>query len=148
MSKEAQRVYLTSLMNDRVGDFAFPIALPNQSFNIPTNTPYGEFHVIAGPRPVVIAGHGKGKALVRYVGFVQLTIWLPNDKGMKAGALGEDIFKKIFQFRQGRDEANSTYKFGAQQDFTPQTKAGWECVVVRVPFQRDTVEEVMIGMQA
>lgn len=132
-------------MRSRVGLFAFPIAFENLPFNAPKNAPYGEYHVVAGPKPVIIGGEGRGKVRVRYVGFVQLTIWLPNDKGMQAGSLGEDIFKDIFQFHQGRDEAGSKYKFGALQDYAPQTKAGWECVVIRVPFQRDSIERVTIA---
>lgn len=144
MSKEAQRVYLTQKMTDAEGQFDFPIALPNINFDIPINTPYGEFHIMAGPRPVVIAGEGRGKARVRYVGAVQLTIWIPKHAGTKKGADAEDIFRKLFQFKQGRDSAGSTYKFGAAQDFNPQTKQGWECFVIRVPFQRDAVEQVQL----
>jgi len=144
MSKEAQRVFLTNRMKTAFEQFDFPIALPNINFDIPTNAPYGEFHVMAGPKPIVISGEGRGKARVRYVGAVQLTIWIPKHGGTKIGTDAEDIFRKLFQFKQGRDASGSIYKFGAAQDFNPQTKQGWECCVVRVPFQRDTVEEVQV----
>ena len=145
MSKEAQRVYLTNKMKTRQGDLDFPISFPNQPFNIPVNAPYGEFHIISGPKPIIVGGEGTGKVRVRYVGFVQLTVFLPKETGTKKATTSEDVFKAIFQFKQGRDAAGSTYKFGALQDFTPETKAGWECYVVRVPFHRDSVEEVQIG---
>ena len=145
MSKEAQRVYLTNIMNAKIKDFGMPIALPGQPFNIPKNAPYAEFHILAGPRSLIVGGQGRGKVLVRYVGFVQLTIWLPKDKGSKAATTAEDRFKALFQFRRGRDAEESNYRFGVVQDFTPQTKAGWECVVIRVPFQRDSVEIAHIG---
>lgn len=146
MSKEAQRIYLTKKMQDRVGDFAFPISFPNQPFNIPKNDPYGEFHILSGPKPIIVGGQGKGLVRMRYVGFVQLTIFIPKEKGTKVAAIAEGVFKSIFQFKVGRDEAGSTYCFEALQDFSPETKAGWECYVVRVPFHRDTIEEVQVSI--
>ena len=145
MSSEAQRVYLMERMLANLGRFSFPIALPNQPFDAPKNATYGEFHILSGPKSVVIGGEGRGRARVRYVGSVQLTIWMPNDKGTKTGSEGSDAFRKVFQLFQGRDSANSTYKFGVIQEFTPQTKAGWECAVVRVPFERDSIEDVTIS---
>lgn len=146
MSKEAQRVYLSTRMNNRLGLFGFPISMPNQKFNIPVNAPYGEFHIIEGPRPIPIGGEGRGKVRVRYVGFVQLTVWIPKEEGTSVGTKAEDTFKGIWQFQQGRDEAGSQYRFGAIQAFTPQTKSGWECFVVRVPFERDSIEDVTISV--
>lgn len=146
MSKEAQRVYLTTRMNNRLGQFPFPISMPNQKFNIPVNEVYGEFHIIEGPRPIVISGEGRGKARVRYVGFVQLNVWIPKEGGTSPGTKAEDTFKDIWQFYQGRDSVGSQYRFGAIQPFTPQTKAGWECVVMRVPFERDSIENVTISV--
>lgn len=144
MSKEAQRVYLTTRMTNYLSQFGFPIAMPNQPFDIPKNAVYGEFHVIDGPRPIIVGGEGRGRVRVRYVGFVQLTVWIPQDTGTKDGTQAEDKFRDIFQLHQGRDTAGSQYKFGALQAFTPQTKKGYECVVVRVPFERDSVEQVTI----
>lgn len=146
MSKEAQRVYLMSRMVSRVGDFAFPIAMPNQPFNIPVNAPYGEFHIIEGPRSIPIGGEGRGKLRVRYVGFVQLTIWVPDEQGTAIGTIAEDVFKQVWQLRQGRDASGGQYRFGVIQAFTPQTKVGWECFVVRVPFERDSIEDVTISV--
>lgn len=146
MSKEAQRVYLTKKMKAREAELGFPISYPNQPFNIPVNAPYGEFHILSGPRPIIVGGEGAGKVRIRYVGFVQLTIFLPKETGTKKAALAENVFKQIFQLKQGRDTAGSSYKFGVLQDFTPETKAGWECYVVRVPFNRDSIEEVQIGV--
>ena len=145
MSIEAQRVYLTDIIDQRKGDFAFPFSLPNQPFNIPKNAPYGEFHIVAGPKPVVISGEGAGKARVRYVGFVQMTVYVPKEKGTKVATTSGDKFKTIFQFKLGRDSAGSAYKFGVLQEFTPDTEAGWECYVYRVPFTRDSVETVHIS---
>lgn len=146
MSKEAERVFLTKKMQDRVGDFGFPISFPNQPFNIPKNAAYGEFHILSGPRPIIVGGEGRGKVRVRYVGFVQLTVFLPKEKGTKTATVAEDTFKDIFQFKLGRDEAQSTYCFETLQDFSPETKAGWECYVFRVPFHRDSIEDVQIGL--
>ncbi len=146
MSKEAQRIYLTSRMNNRLGLFDFPISMPNQPFNIPVNAPYGEFHIIEGPRSIPIGGEGRGKLRVRYVGFVQLTVWIPKEQGTTVGTTAEDIFKDIWQLQQGRDSVGSQYRFGVLQAFTPQTKVGWECFVVRVPFERDSIEDVTISV--
>jgi len=145
VSKEAQRVYLTNKMKARASQLGFPISYPNQPFNIPVNAMYGEFHILSGPRPVIVGGEGAARVRLRYVGFVQLTVFIPKEKGTKLAALAEDVFKDIFQFKVGRDTTQSSYKFGALQDYTPETKAGWECYVVRVPFTRDTVEIVEIG---
>lgn len=144
MSLEAQRVYLTKKMQASASRLGFPISYPNQTFNIPVNAVYGEFHIIAGPRPIVAAGEGKGKARTRRVGMVQLTVYIPKEKGTKAATVAGDTFSDIFQLRKGRDTAGATYKFDLMQEYTPTTKAGWECYVFRVPFTRDTVETVHI----
>lgn len=145
MSLEAQRVYLTLKMEAKVGDFGFPVSFPNQPFNVPKNGPYGEFSIMAGPKPIIAAGEGKGLVRVRRVGMVQIAVFIPNEKGTKAGAIAGDVFEKIFQLKAGRDSAQATYKFGVMQPFTPETKSGWECFVYRVPFTRDSLEKVEIG---
>lgn len=145
MSKEAQRKYLTSRMNENINKFSFPIALPNQPFDIPVNLPYGEFHIILGPEPVIIGGEGKAKVRVRYVGFVQLNVWIPKEKGIQTASVAEDVFKDLFQFHQSRDDVGGTYKFKAIQSYTPETKQGWECISARVPFERDSIERVTIS---
>ena len=145
MSLEAQRVFLTNKFKNRMGEFGFPISLPNQPFNIPKNAVYGEFAIMSGPKPIVVSGEGKGLARVRRVGMVQITVWVPKEKGTKLATVPGDLFASIFQLKVGRDASQSTYKFGVLQDFTPETKAGWECYVYRVPFHRDSVEAVEIG---
>lgn len=145
MSKEAERVYLTNKMKARAGELGFPISYPNQPFNIPVNDIYGEFHIMSGPRPIIVGGEGKGKVRVRYVGMVQLTVFVPKEKGTKKAAMAQDVFKEIFQLKLGRDTEHSTYKFGVLQDYTPETKAGWECYVTRVSFERDSIEDVQIS---
>lgn len=145
MSKEAERVYLTNKMKARANELGFPISYPNQPFNIPVNETYGEFHIMSGPRPIIVGGEGRGKVRVRYVGMVQLTVFVPKEKGTKKAAMAQDVFKEIFQFKLGRDAEHSTYKFGVQQDYTPETKAGWECYVARVSFERDSIEDVQIS---
>jgi len=127
VSKEAQRQFLTSRMDARLGDFSFPISMPNQPFDIPRNAVYGEFHILSNPKPLVVGGEGRGKVRVRHVGFVQLNVWIPKNKGTKPSTEAEDIFEDIWQFWQGRDLADSSYKFGPIEPFTPQTKKGWEC---------------------
>lgn len=145
MSKEAERVYLINKMKARAGDLDFPIGYCNLPFDIPVNAVYGEFHIVSGPRPIIVGGEGIGRVRVRYVGFVQLAIFVPKEKGTKKAAVASDVFKDIFQFKVGRDAEMSSYKFGVLQDFTPETKAGWECFVVRVPYTRDSVEAVQIS---
>jgi hypothetical protein len=146
MSKEAERVYLTNKMKTGEGNYAFPIAYPNLPFDIPTNAPYAEFHIISSPQGVVVGGEGRGRVRMRYAGLVQLTVWVPKEKGTKTGTVSSDTFKDLFQFKVGRDTAGQTYKFGSIQDYTPETKAGWECFVYRVPFKRDSIEQVQIGI--
>lgn len=144
MSKETQRRYLTSVMKAAMSNFDFPIAYPNVKFDIPTNQPYGEFHIVNGPEPIIIGGEGPGKVRVRYVGLVQLTVWIPKNQGTKGATQAQDAFCALWQFRQFRDPANSTYRFGAAQEMNPKTKEGWECHACRVPFERDTIENVQI----
>jgi hypothetical protein len=145
VSKEAERVYLTNKMQARDSELGFPISYPNHQFNIPVNAIYGEFHIMSGPKPIIVGGEGKGKVRVRYVGMVQLTVYVPKDKGTKKAALAQDVFREIFQFKLGRDTEQSSYKFGVLQDYTPETTAGWECFVVRVSFQRDSIEIIQIS---
>lgn len=144
MSKEAERVFLTNLMKNRIGDFPFPIAMPNANFNIPVNAVYGEFYLVSGPKPIIAAGEGKGKVRTVRVGFVQLTVWVPKDKGTKSATTAQDIFENIYQMKLGRDTAGQVYHFGLIEDYTPTTKAGWECFVFRVPYKRSSVEEVQV----
>lgn len=145
MSLEAQRVFLTKKMEQRVGEFAFPVAMPNQTFNIPKNAPYGEFAIMSGGKPIIVGGEGPGKVRNRYIGMVQIVVFVPKEKGTKAAMVAGDVFKSIFQLKTGRDTAQAAYRFGVMEDFTPETKAGWECFVYRVPFKRDIVEQVEIG---
>jgi hypothetical protein len=122
-----------------------PIAYPNQEFNVPKNARFGEFHIVSGPKPVIAGGEGRGKVRVRYLGFVQLTLWAPKNAGTNGLTVGGDIFRELFQFRQGRDSADSIYRFGACQDYDiEQKQSGWFCYIVKVPFERDTIETVQI----
>lgn len=146
MSKEAERKYLTGRIQARKGDFAFPFSIPNQTFNIPKNAPYGEFHIVAGGKSVTKAGHGKGKNRVEYVGFVQMNVWMPKDSGTKVGTDAEDLFKSIFQSKVGRDSAGSVYEFKTIESFTPTTKVGWEVASFRVPYTRTSVEDVQVSI--
>jgi hypothetical protein len=145
VSKEAERVYLTNKMKARADELGFPISYPNHQFNIPVNETYGEFHIMSGPKPIIVGGEGSGRVRVRYVGMVQLTVYVPKDKGTKKAALAQDVFKEIFQFKLGRDAEQSSYKFGVLQDYNPETTSGWECYVVRVSFHRDSIETVQIS---
>ncbi len=101
MSKEAERIYLTNKMKARANELGFPISYPNQPFNIPVNDTYGEFHIISGPRPIIVGGEGKGKVRVRYVGMVQLTVFVPKEKGTKKATMAQDVFKEIFSSSSG-----------------------------------------------
>lgn len=149
MSKETERAYLTKIMFDEAQSntdlSGIPIAYPNQEFNVPKNAPFAEFHITTGPKPIITGGEGKGRVRVRYVGFVQLTLWAPKNSGTSSILEAGDIFRALFQFRQGRDSSGSTYRFGAAEESNiDQKKGGWFCYVVRVPFERDTIEPVQI----
>lgn len=144
MSVEAQRVYLASKFTNAGIDL--PTLIPNVKSDIPKNAPYGEFHIITGARPVTMGGEGKGKVRNKYVGFVQLTVWIPEGKGTKGATTAGDKFKNIFAGKVGRDAADQTYRFGFMQEFTPQTKEGWSVAVFRVPFSREVVEEIQISI--
>jgi len=149
VSKETERAYLTTIMfNEAETNPALvnrPIAYPNQEFNVPKNAPYAEFHIKSGPKPIIVGGEGRGRVRVRYIGFVQLTLWAPKNSGSAILTRGGDIFRDLFQFRQGRDADGSSYRFGAAEEGDVEQKSsGWYCYVVRVPFERDTIEPVQI----
>lgn len=146
MSAEAERQFLVAKVLARKADFAFPFSVPNQNFNIPKNAPYGEFHIVSGGKSVVKAGHGKGKARVEYVGFVQMNVWMPKDSGTKIGTDAQDLFKEIFQLKVGRDSACAVYEFKTIESFTPTTKVGWEVAAFRVAFTRSIVEDVQVSL--
>lgn len=144
MSQEAQRVYLTKKFNDTGVDL--PVVMPNIDSNIPENAPYGEFHIVANAPPIVMGGEGKGKVRRLYVGFVQLTVWVPEGKGTKQATAAGDKFDAIFAGKLGRDSAGAVYEFGGMQSFSPTSKNGWSCSVFRVSFRRQVVENVQIAI--
>lgn len=146
MSAEAERKFLVAKVLARKDDFDFPFSVPNQNFNIPKNAPYGEFHIVTAGKSVVKAGHGKGKARVEYVGFVQMNVWMPKDSGTKTGTEAQDIFKEIFQLKVGRDSAQAVYEFKTIESYTPTTKVGWEVASFRVPYTRTIVEAVQVSL--
>jgi hypothetical protein len=146
MSKEAERQFLVSKVLARRSDFDFPFSVPNQNFNIPKNSPYGEFHIVAGGKSIIRAGHGKGKARIEYVGYVQMNVWMPKDSGTKIGTEAEDLFREIFQLKVGRDDAHAVYEFKTIESYTPTTKQGWEVASYRVPYTRTIIESVQVSI--
>jgi hypothetical protein len=86
---------------------------PTSSSQIPVSDPYGEFHIVAGTPPVTMGGEGEGKVRNCYVGFVQLTVWVPANKGIKPATTAGDKFKDMFAQKVGRDLAGQVYRFGA-----------------------------------
>lgn len=142
MSLEAQRVFLSNKFTSAGIDL--PVLMPNVPSLIPENAPYGEFHIIGGGKPIPIGGEGPGKVRNRYVGMVQLTIWVPEGKGTKPATTAGDKFAAIFGGKLGRDSAQQTYRFQYVQEFTPQVKAGWSCSVYRIAFTRDVVESIQV----
>ncbi len=148
MSVEAQRIYLSNKFTAGMtaAGVTLPVKMPNNSFDIPVNAPYGEFHIITGPVPITIAGEGRGKVRNRHIGMVQLTVWMPEDTGVKVGTRAGDKFGEIFQLKLGRDSAQNVYQFGVLQSFTPDTKTGYSVAVFRVPFTRDERAAVQISI--
>jgi hypothetical protein len=144
VSVEAQRAYLSGKVGNT--DLGIPVALPNLEFQIPVSDPYGEFHIVGGVPPVAMGGEGEGKVRNAYVGFVQLTVWVPATKGIKPATTAGDKFKDLFAQKVGRDLAGQVYRFGAMQEITPTGKAGWECCVYRVPYRREVVEDIQVSI--
>lgn len=141
MSEEIQRKFLTGKAKV-LHTVAFPCRMPNQDgFDFPKNKAYGEFWIIGGDS-FTIAREGPGKVRNRYVQMVQLTIWVPEGKGTKPATDAADVFKTLFQSKQGRDEIGQFYRFGTIQSFTPSTKEGWTVAVYRIPYTRDVVEAI------
>ncbi|ARK07414.1 hypothetical protein LAV_00014 [Sphingobium phage Lacusarx] len=139
MSKEAERKYLSRVFT-RIG-VDLPVKMPNLAFDIPKNAPYGEFHIM-GTKPFVVGGAGENKIVNRYVGMVQLNIWIPEGKGTKGAAEAGDKFAKMFAHKSGRDTAGSNYVFKGAETINPDVKNAYTVQVVRIPFHRDTIESV------
>jgi hypothetical protein len=144
MSLEAERVFLSKRFTQSGVDL--PVVMPNIDSDIPKEAPYGEFHIISNAPPITMGGQGKGKVRRKYVGFVQLTVWVPANKGTKGATMAGDKFKDIFAGKLGRDTAGSVYEFGAIQKFTPTTKTGWSVSVFRVPYCRSIVESIALSI--
>ena len=115
--------------------------MPNTKFDIPVNAVYGEFHIL-GTKPFVAGGSGENKVIERHVGMIQLTIWVPEEKGTKAASEAADKFAKGFAHKQGRDTSGSTYVFKGVETINPDTKTGYSVHVSRIPFHRDTRTQV------
>jgi len=147
VSLEAQRQYITGKFTS-AGIIApdFPVLLPNLTSPIPTNAPYGEFHIIGGGKPITLAGEGEGKVRNQYVGLVQLTVWVPEGKGTKELTTIGDKFAAAFAGKVGRDSAQQTYRFQYMQELTPQVQTGWTCQVFRVAYDRQVVEEIQVSV--
>lgn len=127
-------------------DFGFAVRIPNQPFKQPENAVYGEFHIMGGTEPIPVGGMGAGKIVERNVRMIQLTVWIPEGKGTAAGAKALDKFNDLFAWKLGRDREGNTYKFRGLQTFNPTVKAGWECMIGRVPFTRDETTLVDVGV--
>lgn len=144
MSLEAQRVYLTSRFSQV--QTGVPMALPNIKFDRPKDAAYGEFHIMGGDS-FKMGSEGEEKTRVRYVHMIQMTIWIPGEKGQKAATLGADSLAARFANRQGRDPSGAFYRFGDIQSFTPaKTPQGWDAHVFRIPYTRDVVEYIPSGL--
>lgn len=150
MSLESQRIYLSSRMKQV--DTGLPMAFPNKTFIHPKDAPYGEFHLMGGDyyyKEILGASTTPGmvKVKVCYTPMIQMTIWIPEDGGEGPATRAADKFHKRFANRQGFDEEGDFYRFKTVQPFTPQdTKQGWKAYVFRIPYTRDTVEEVPVGL--
>jgi hypothetical protein len=143
MSLESQRKFLVAKMKQI--DFQFPIEYPNQPFDRPVGQPYGRFDIMGGT-PIVIGGQGKGKAKVKYVHMIQLTVWCPEGKGVAPAGKGGDAFAKKFQLKQGRDDEGDFYRFDAIQPFGTKVVNGDHVQVYRIAYTRDSMQPIDIGM--
>ena len=143
MSTESQRVFLSGKMTALA--LGIPVKIPNTVFNIPTNAPYAEFNIMT-TKPFTVGGMGEGKIMERYVGMIQLTVWVPEGKGTKASALACDKFAKHFRHTLGRDLEGWTYTFKSAEVLTPDTKQGYSVQIARIPFHRDEITEVQVSI--
>ncbi len=144
MSLDAQRAYLTPRMEQV--ETGLPMALPNQPFQRPKDSAYGEFHIMGGDS-FDVGMESNGKKRVRYVHMLQMTIWIPDEKGIKAATTAGDRFGDRFKNRQGRDPSGGFYRFKSLQTITPgKTQQGWDVHVFRIPYTRDVVEDVAPGL--
>lgn len=143
-SHDEQRRFLADRFTQIV--LGIPVKMPNTPFDIPKNAPYGEFHILGNAEPIPIGGEGSGKIRERTVGMIQLTVWVPQDAGTKIASVAGDKFGKMFKWRQFRDREGSIYRFKGLQTFTPSDKAGRSITVFRLSFEKDSIEEIQVGI--
>jgi hypothetical protein len=150
MSFESQRSYLGSRMKQV--DTGLPMAFPNVKFDRPKDAPYGEFHIMGGDfyyKEIMGASPTAGMVRVKvcYTPMLQMTIWIPEEGKEGPATRAADALHQRFANRQGFDDSGDFYRFKTVQPITPQsTKQGWKAYIFRIPFTRDTIEEVPIGL--
>ncbi len=135
MSQESQRSFITAKVAN--ADFGLPVKIPNLPFVQPTNAPWAEFYLMGGTPPIVAGGSGPGMIVERTIRMIQLSIWIPEGKGLKPGTDPLDVFENLFAYKIGRDKDGLAYEFKGMQSFTPTVGAGWTCLVGRIPYRVD-----------
>jgi len=143
MSIESQRVLITTAMN-RI-NFGLPIRYANIPFKQPDNGAYGEFFIMGGAEPIALGGAGYGKIIERSVQMIQLTMWVPEGSGTKPATQGLDAFRKAFAYKIGRDSEQCVYHFKGMQELNPSVRDNWSCLIGRIAFTRDEIQNVDIA---
>jgi hypothetical protein len=147
MSKETERVYLEGRMAAqwKIISPTVKIGFENTNFKPPTaNEVYAEFFIVGG-RGIVAGGVGDGKVLKRTPGFIQITIWAPDESGTKTASILRDKAGKIFELHRGRTSDNDVITFGIADHPNAPKVNGWYPCIVKVPFHRDEVVPITPG---
>lgn len=121
-----------------------PCGFENTTFKPPINAVYAEFFVVSG-KGKVVGGSGGNTVTKRSVGFIQITIWAPDESGLKAASLVRDEAGKIFELHRGRTSDGDVITFDVAE-FPGATKVnGWQPLIIKVSFHRDETIPVPNG---
>lgn len=138
MSKESERVYLEGRMATFWKSTApgVKLGMENTNFKPPVGETYAEFFIVGG-RGVPI-GWSNGKMVKkRTPGFIQVTIWAPDESGTKTASILRDLAARIFELHRGRTSDGDVITFGVAEHPGAPKVNGWYPCIVKVPFHRD-----------
>lgn len=106
----------------------------NLKFTQPTNTPWVEFYIMNGTSHQ--ANLGETNVTERFVGYVQISIFTPEDSGSKDVTELSELVGRIFS-RQQLNAGSSAIVFKTPDYKSLGSANGFTMHYVRIPFRRD-----------
>jgi hypothetical protein len=146
MSKESERVYLEGRMATfwKSSSAGIKLGMENTNFKPPENEVYAEFFIVGG-KGVVAGGSGGQTLIKRTPGFIQVTIWAPDESGTKTATILRDLAGRIFELHRARLSDGDVITFGVAEHPGAPKVNGWYPCIVKVPFYRDEIIPIPAG---